>query len=64
MEQKVKQVPVCSENVMAASGQLGLCGVGGGIPRALEIIAENPRQQGFRPTKVIAAQLVELSVQG
>lgn len=55
---------MCSENVMAASGQLGLCGVGGGIPRALEIIAENPRQQGFRPTKVIAAQLVELSVQG
>ena len=51
------------QGLLSASGQLGLWRVGDGLPGALEIIAANPRQQGFRPTKVTAAQLVELSVQ-
>lgn len=43
---------LCSQDVVGASDQLGVCGVGGGIPGSLEMIAENPEQQAFRPTTV------------
>ena len=54
---------MCGQGILGASGQLGLWRGGAGLPGALEIIAANPRQRGFRPTTARAAPRGELREQ-